>query len=371
MSRYLMFAYWGRHGALTQLTQELAKTIRKIGRDREFTVSISTTNELFDSYEKFGELMFPIKTFRSPVFAFSPIGMRRFRNEFRAKAIADGTRALVSLMPHVWTPTIIPVTQDLGIRHTIVVHDASPHSGDPTASVSPWLLRAIRKADQLVTLSEHVARELCIQHKIPREKIAVLFHPDLSYGSGLNPHESNSDHLRLLFFGRMLNYKGLDLFLDALSILHELSVPLKVSVVGPGNFTHSQTKRMQELSVDVTNRWTSGKEIADIFAQHDIAVLTHLAASQSGVIPTAYGSGLPVLAVPVGGLVDQIEEGVTGIITKERSAEAIASAIKRIAEDRSILNKLRNGVAQQKQLRSMERFLNALSEIALRDVTIS
>ncbi len=80
---------------------------------------------------------------------------------------------------------------------------------------------------------------------------------------------------------------------------------------------------------------------------------------------------MPVLTVPVGGLAEQIKNGVTGVVTKERSAEAVASAIERIAEDRSLLKKLKNGVVRERQQRSMQKFLNALRQVALRDVKTS
>jgi len=367
MSRLLMFGYWGRRGALTQLTLELCHAIEDAGRHKTTTVSVSTTNESIDEYWAFGDLIFPLGTFRRPASAFNPLAIGHFKEKLRRKVIADRTRSLVTLMPHVWTPAIGRLVRSLDIKHTIVVHDASPHPGDYTSLVNAWLLQGINRADQIVTLSEHVAQELSDRHDVPRDKITVLFHPDMVYGGQPATQQFDCKPLRLLFFGRLLAYKGLDLFLDALTILHQRDVPVETSVIGSGDLS-SKKKRMQDLGVRVVNRWISADQVSGIFLEHDIVVLTHVTASQSGVVATAFGSGTPVVAVPVGGLVDQIDNDVTGLITEERSAEAIASAVQRIANDRNILQRLRNNVVTQKRRRSMTEFLDSLSEVALRDV---
>ena len=48
--RPLMLAYWGRYGALPQLTLELAGASQRLGQIEGTTISISTTNELFEKY---------------------------------------------------------------------------------------------------------------------------------------------------------------------------------------------------------------------------------------------------------------------------------------------------------------------------------
>src|SRR5262249_52476792 len=158
----------GRRGPLAQLTLELALTAAKKGQS--ITFSVSSSNELYDRYAMSGNAIFPIRTFRFPHSAFSPWRIIRFRRDFRRRVAHDCTRAIVNLMAHVCSPTILPIIRKNGIRHTVVVHEARPHTGERAALVYPWLLREAKAADHVVTFSEAVADELSGEHGISPER---------------------------------------------------------------------------------------------------------------------------------------------------------------------------------------------------------
>ena len=69
------------------------------------------------------------------------------------------------------------------------------------------------------------------------------------------------------------------------------------------------------------------QELADEIANSDIVVFPYLEASQSGTIPLCKYLGVPVIVTPVGGLPEQVIEGVDGLITKDLSAESLSDKI--------------------------------------------
>jgi glycosyltransferase involved in cell wall biosynthesis len=359
----LMFAYWGRRGPLAQLTLELAHAVANKGES--ITFSVSTSNELYDRYALSGNAIFPIRTFRFPHSALNPAAIIRFRRDFRRRVERDGTRAFVNLMAHVWSPTLLPIIRQNGIRHTIVVHEARPHTGERAALVYPWLLREAKAADQVVTLSKAIAEELSDQHGISPERISVLFHPDLTYGDVKYSRRSGGP-LRLLFFGRLLPYKGLDLFLDALEILRSEGTSFSAGIFGTGNVSAYRT-RMRSLGVEVEDRWIPTEEIAAIFSRHDVVVLCHTVASQSGIIAAAHGASLPVIVPPVGGLTEQVVPGITGLVAKSADASGIAAEIRKIIQDPDLLARMRRGIDETKPERSVERFFDELTAVALKE----
>ena len=105
-----------------------------------------------------------------------------------------------------------------------------------------------------------------------------------------------------------------------------------------------------------------------MLSRYDLVVAAHTEASQSGVIAAAFGAGLPVVTTPVGGLVEQVTHGVTGMIAASASARAIADAVRTIAQDMSLLGRLRHGVHATHPERSTARFFDELCDIALRPV---
>jgi glycosyltransferase involved in cell wall biosynthesis len=366
--RPLMFAYYGTRGALPKLTLDLAREAS--GRwNNACTFSLATSNELYDEFSFMQDNLFAVNTFASPQQWQSIACVQRVKSlcaDLSERVANDKTRAIVSLMPHVWSPFLLPCIRRAGINLVSIIHDADPHPGDRHRWLHRWLLREAAAADQVITLSRAVSRRL-IARGIPEEKISVLFHPDLDYGhfgSRENPHEP----LRVLFLGRILPYKGLALFVDALDCLRASGMPVKAGVFGQGKIKDGLRLRLSALEAEVENRWLTHQEFAAVLSRYDLVVAAHTEASQSGVIAAAFGAGLPVVTTPVGGLVEQVTHGVTGMIAASASAHAIADAVRTIAQDMSLLGRLRHGVRATHPERSTARFFDELCDIALRPV---
>jgi glycosyltransferase involved in cell wall biosynthesis len=358
-----MLAYWGRRGALCRFTYNLARTAARRERPA-VSVSIANNNELREEFSRLGDLVMPVDTFSSPAGAFTAWpALMRLRRELADCFVADRTRAFVSLLSHVWSPLMTSEIRRAGVRHIVVVHDAEPHAGDRTAIVNGWLLREARAADHIVTLSRAVADRLVAVAQIPSERISVLFHPDIDYGA--TPiRRSDAEPLRVLFLGRLLAYKGLGLFVEALELLHRQGVAIDAGVFGSGAIG-DDAGRLAVLGAEIQNRWIGEGEFGSILGRYDIVVASYVAASQSGVVSAALGAGLPVVVTPVGGLPEQIEAGVTGVIAAAPTAEAVAAAIRQLADDRSLFHRLRRGVSATAPKRSMARFLDAITALAL------
>ena len=84
--------------------------------------------------------------------------------------------------------------------------------------------------------------------------------------------------------------------------------------------------------VEVRSGWLGEAEMARLIAGADAVVLPYREASQSGVAPLAHGFGVPVVATPVGGLAEQLHDGVDGILTRAVTAEALAETMARLCD---------------------------------------
>jgi glycosyltransferase involved in cell wall biosynthesis len=364
-NRPLMLAYWGRRGALCRFTYNLALEAARIGQP--VSISVSRANELFKEFAELGDSVFPVETFSSSFGAIAGLPkVLQLRAALAARFVEDGTRAFVSVLSNIWSPLTTNVIRRAGVRHLVVVHDAESHPGDRTAVAIRWLLREARAADKIVTLSRYVSQRLTAEGGIAPGRITTLFHPDIDYGCAGRTARDPGAPLRILFFGRMLQYKGVGLFAEAVDILRREQSPIEVGVFGAGALGGT-AERLAALGAEVENRWLGEHEIKHILGRHDLVVVSHLAASQSGVVSTAFGAGLPVVVTPVGGLPEQVEHEISGLVAESVTAEAIAQCIRRLAGDRVLFEKLRAGVAATADRRSMARFLNAITALALGD----
>jgi glycosyltransferase involved in cell wall biosynthesis len=98
-------------------------------------------------------------------------------------------------------------------------------------------------------------------------------------------------------------------------------------------------------------------------ARFAAVVLPNLEASQSGVAATALGHGVPVIATPVGGVVEQIKDGETGLIAEAVSAEGVAGAMRRFLVDRELRHRLSRTVASAQGERSIGVFVNRITSL--------
>lgn len=358
-TRRVLFSFWGRRGALAQFALELAGAAQD-APDLRATFSISRQNELFREFETLGADLDPIDTFSAGAgAAFELWRIPGLRRHLTAQAAREGYEAVIELIPHVWSPLLIPPLRRRGARYATIIHDAAAHPGDWTAKVKPILDLPMRSADRVLTLSQSVADALVVQGRVAPSRLRVLFHPDFSYGPALaRRRPAPGEPFRLLFLGRIMAYKGLPLFVETVERLRARGVPVEASVLGEGPLD-GMAPRLAALGAQVVNRWLSPQEIGDGLARAHVVVLSYVEASQSGVAAAAYGAGLPVAATPVGGLVDQIEDGATGVLARATTSQALEEAIARLIEAPGLYETTLDRLAVRAEARSMQRFLRA------------
>jgi glycosyltransferase involved in cell wall biosynthesis len=360
----VMFTYWGRRGAMTQFAMELVQAAMAEPSVSP-TLSVSRQNESYTGFAALGASLFPIDTFETGAGALLnawriPELRRRLFHKIRQERI----EAVVELMPHLWSPAVMPVVRAAGARYCTIAHDAQAHPGDRTGWAQPLLDRAVRSADTVFTLSSAVTQHILAADASRAGTIHTLFHPDYSYGGRPDRRtRAPGQPLRLLFLGRILPYKGLPLFIDTVERLRQDGLDVEIGVFGEGDIGESAA-RLQRLRAEVVNRWLTEDEIAAVLQRYDAIVLSHVEASQSGVAAAAFGSGLPVIATPVGGLQEQVQDGVTGALASAVDAAALAEAAKRLLLDPAIYAATCRNIGQRAGERSMARFVREIVRLS-------
>lgn len=358
----VLFLYWGRRGSLSWITLEIARHLAARS-DAAGAVSYSTGNELANALSDLSPTTWPVTTFSRNIGAL--FRLPRFRRQ--AKALVERLRredfaAVVVLMSHVWTPLLGRRLAGTPIRYVVVAHDAARHPGDRTGRVHGWLLRDLDHADRIVTLSRAVADRLIAERTIDAGRIVTLAHPAIAYGAERSARGDGP--LRVLFLGRIMAYKGLDLLVAAVERARREGADLELGVYGEGPIAGLE-QRLAALGATVVNRWIEHGEIGAILGQYDVLVLPYIEASQSGVAAAAQGAGMPIVATPVGGLVEQVRDGVDGLVASAVTAEALADCLARLAGDRALLDRLSAGAAEETPAGGIVAFADALRAIAL------
>jgi glycosyltransferase involved in cell wall biosynthesis len=150
------------------------------------------------------------------------------------------------------------------------------------------------------------------------------------------PKKRSPEEVRsLLFVGRLDERKGLRYLLAALpSVLAKY--PVRLRIVGKGILEDEIKSQCDAIGLnDVVDflGFVSKEELADEYAGCDIFVLPAIVDSKGDteglgiVIIEALAHQKPVIASAVGGIVDVIHSGTTGLLVPEKDPEALAQAI--------------------------------------------
>jgi glycosyltransferase involved in cell wall biosynthesis len=316
---------WGRLGAGPRFGACLAEALR--GRpDVEVTLSLCQDAEIMAGPNP-PRCEMPVRTYRGMAsfllrLATAPLALpflllrlRRFAPDLAICAMPGPLDTLMAIALRL-----------LGARLVVVVHDADAHPGDGFLLQMQLQRLLCRLADGLAVLCGPVGARLRQQglagHQ--RRQLIAFRHPP--FGFALPPAERLDSTRRLLCFGRMLPYKGLDLLASALATL-PTDQTVAVRVVGHGPESPALDALRACRGVTVENRWVPEAEIGALLAWSDAMILPYREASQSGVAAAALAAGRPVIATCVGGLREQLA-GAQGLVLCEPNAASLARAIR-------------------------------------------
>lgn len=142
---------------------------------------------------------------------------------------------------------------------------------------------------------------------------------------------SNGD-LRLITVCRLLERKGIQHLLQALSEMHDPSV--RLLIVGTGNYEESLKSLCVKLGLNGSVNffgYCPSENLRELYGRHDVFVLPSLAESFGLVFLEAMACGLPVIGTKIGGIPD-IVQAENGILVEPGDIPAIGTAIRRMKD---------------------------------------
>ena len=349
--------YLGRRGAGGWISLELARQFQ--GMFTTLAV-ISSYTDQSATWESLNVERLSTHTYRTALSAIASLLMPIEVSRLVRKIKRFRPDVLLFPMFHPWNALIAQRMPN--IPSVVFVHDPQPHP-DLTGWVYGKLEQSsIRQAQRCIILSENLEDEM-LKRGILREQIDVI--PLGPFR--ITPHRKlkplNGNIPTLLFFGRIVLYKGLDVLLGAYAEIRKTH-QARLILAGEGDLSPYQNMLRKLPDVEVINQWIPEAEIEELFLKSDLLVLPYTGASQSGVIPIAAALGLPVIATCTGGIPEQIEDGVSGWLVQPSSKDALAAALVEALND-SALRRQRGEALQRRyesQLFSWEQIARQVGE---------
>jgi glycosyltransferase involved in cell wall biosynthesis len=220
------------------------------------------------------------------------------------------------------------------------VHDVELHPGDSdTRRLPAWAPELmVRQSRHLVVHGEGLKRMVVDRYSKSPDCVHVLSHPtihryaELARRQKMAPRRADGA-LRVLLFGRIFAYKGLQHLVRAEAMLKDILPHLRITVAGRGDDPWVLQPHMGEAGrYDIRNRFIEDAEVAQLFLDADIVVLPYTEASQSGVLNLAAAFGKPLIVTDVGELRATVQPNGLGMVVPPGDAEQLARAIRILAE---------------------------------------
>ena len=200
--------------------------------------------------------------------------------------------------------------------------------------------RLLRDASKVIALSR-VEAEQYKSMGVPEEKIAIIPNGiDLSEYIELPPKGTFKKKFNIpeakkiiLYLGRIHETKGIDFLVKAYAHLkNEMHFKDAILVIaGPDDGYLGEVKHLvQELDISSSVLFTGplyGKDKISAYVDSDVYVLPSRYETFPMTVLEAYACGTPVIASKVGGLMDLVIEGVTGLLFESGDVMELAKSI--------------------------------------------
>jgi len=186
----------------------------------------------------------------------------------------------------------------------------------------------------------------------------------------------NDGEWRLVQAGRLIEKKGLPVTLRAFAVFLRKYPNATLTIAGEGPLLGELQKLARELNIERRVSFTgfiSQEQLRDIYYRTHIFVHPSQTGHDGNVegIPNsmleAMASGLPVFATDHGGIPEAVENGVSGVLVRERDHEALANALLTATQDSDSLARIaRNGAEVVRKNFDLQAQAQRLEEIYLR-----
>jgi len=226
----------------------------------------------------------------------------------------------------------------------------------------------VKKCDLVIFASEGFERRMISNGiQIKDKSVVVKTSPRKNFGRGqlsdpFRSAKSDKTTFRIVYLGRMGSQDGIDLLIEAFSIvlLNNSNLLVELNLIGDGPERRNLEKRSQVLGTSLNTKFLGyvfdEEELCDLLSRSDIAVCPDLPnvmneISSMNKITEYLAIGLPIVQF-------NLEENVKtsqgcSIIAHENNSRSLAEAISTLVSD----PKLRNELSQ----RARARFLRELS----------
>lgn len=205
-----------------------------------------------------------------------------------------------------------------------------------------WRNWPLRRAARVIMPSEYL-RRLVIGWGVPASRTEVIYNAFEAGRRGISATSSRGNQPTIVTtVCRLVPWKGVAGIIEAVAMLpnHHLQI------VGDGPLLDEMTALAARLGAADRVRFLGRLEeaaVQEVLRRSDVFVLNSSYEGLPHVVLEAMAADVPVVASAVGGTPEVVHHGETGLLVRSRDKEALVDALRRLAENSELRERLTAG----------------------------
>lgn len=239
----------------------------------------------------------------------------------------------------------------------------SAHAQDIYTQPSTSLATKIEKAKFVITCTKYNKKYLSsiCRPDGQQEKIHCIYH-GVDWGKWQNKTPKqviDPKKIKLLSIARLVEKKGIDDLINAVSLLKISGYDISCTIIGEGPMRRKHIQDIKQSGLEsavIIKDFMPHAEIKKQFKKHDIFVLPSVIASNGdrdglpNVLLESLAMGMPTVSTTISAIPELIQDRETGIIVPTESPQKIAKAIQLLVNSPELVRTLRvNGLEKVKK----------------------
>ena len=229
----------------------------------------------------------------------------------------------------------------------LTVHDTFQHTGYRNKRAERDRRMAFKNISKLVLLNNTQSSSFASYYHIPKNHIFINKLGMYSSILYVDPIPFQMDRPFILFFGQIVEYKGVEYLLEAMKVVHRHYPELMLVIAGGGKYYFDIEPYKKLDYVKIINHYIGTRELAGMLRACEFGVCPYKDATQSGVIQTAFTLEVPMVVTNVGALAVAVQHDRTGIVVKPCDVNDLANGIMELYSNKEKLNAMRTHIKDE------------------------
>ena len=233
------------------------------------------------------------------------------------------------------------------------IHNTTPFHGGANFLQRYGFKSLIKNYDFYVVHTVYSMQILKKHFQVQNKEVLVINHPlfnTIQEMNNMKYHDIEKTKVKILYFGIISKYKGVDTLIHALSLLDdyylnqiELTIAGKLLVNKKHLLNAPYNQNINSL-IKWELGWVEDAKKRELLLNAHLITLPYLHIDGSGVLADAFEYNLPLIASNIGGFSESIVDKKMGYLVRPKDPQKLSETIKKMIDNKTFLYEMSQNV---------------------------